>query len=118
MENNIDFFDSFESFIKAHKDNVFRIWKYKRMFTPYEIDNKFVDESLFEDDYCSYIVIKQVINLGNDYLIGYAEIFGEETEEEIERHLSGSQIEYVKLSEIQLKYYSEDAILLTPSEFD
>ena len=74
-------------------NRIFRMWKYKRMFTPYEQDQKFSDESVFEDDIATHIQIKEAIVLPDkDILIGY--------------HTMGFDdvIMYDKLSEIYLEY--------------
>lgn len=51
------------------KDTIYRFWVYKKMFTPYEIENKFSDESIYEDSYCNYAKILDCIPLtGGDFM--------------------------------------------------
>ena len=104
MENNIVSYDSFNAFVEAHKNDVFRLWKYKKMFTPYEMENKFIDESIYEDTTCSFVIFREVIDLGNDILIGYTEVFGEEDEFDFKT----ASISYAKLSEILISRYPDD----------
>lgn len=55
------------SFIYDNQDVVFCFTRYKRIFTPYEEDKKFVDESIFEDTIRGYI--RSAVDLGYDYLL-------------------------------------------------
>ena len=50
-------------------DTIFRLWEYKRMFTPYEQEEKFSDESLYVDDECKFVCIKDVIILPDGDLL-------------------------------------------------
>ena len=45
------------------QNTIFRLWEYKRIFTPYEQSNKFMDESPFVSRYCRCIIIKDIIAL-------------------------------------------------------
>lgn len=63
-------YNSFNDYLKSLPPNtVFRLWVYKRMFTPYEAENKFSDQSCFESDYCSHVCIKDVIELPDGDLL-------------------------------------------------
>ena len=56
--------ESFGAYIKTQPDNtVFRLWKYKKMFTPFEQQHLFSDQSVYVDSFCEYIIIDDVINL-------------------------------------------------------
>lgn len=96
------FVNDFEEFIRLNRNNIFRIAIYKRIFTPYEIENKFTDESIYEEYKCCKI--EQVIKINeDDYLlschgvdISMGEIF--------------DTIEFYKLSEIRLSYNPNDII--------
>lgn len=46
-------------------ERLFRVWKYKKVFTPYEMDKKFVDESPYEDDVCMYAWLDEVVEFEN-----------------------------------------------------
>lgn len=57
-------YNSFAEYLQSLPPNtVFRLWEYKRMFTPYEQAEKFSDESLLVNDECDFIRILDVINL-------------------------------------------------------
>lgn len=80
------------------EDRVFRLWVFKRMFTPYEQEEKFTDESVYEDDTCKFVMIKEIIELADgDYLIGFQDADRDD-----------EYLEYFKLSEIRLDYRPED----------
>lgn len=82
------------------QNRIFRMFVYKRMHTPYEQQKAYSDESLYEDIYCQYVFIREVINLGNgDYLLGVQETDCEELFE---------GLEYYRLSEIRLSYHPID----------
>lgn len=78
-------------------DTIFRMWEYKRMFTPYEQAEKFSDESLYVNTECEFVYIKDVITLPNgDLLLAVSPI-----------DLSG-YVEYHKLSNISLAKTDKD----------
>lgn len=80
------------------EERVFRMWVFKKMFTPYEQDEKFSDESVYIDDTCKFVMIKEIIELPDgDLLIGF-----QDTDSDIE------YLEYLKLSEIRLDYNPND----------
>lgn len=75
-------------------------------YTPYEVDNKFSDESLYIDDTYRHIQIKEAIELPDgDILLGFREVYDEES---IEKDWEESVIYYKKLSEIELTYFPCD----------
>ena len=86
-------YNSFGEYLKTLPPNtVFRLWQYKRMFTPYEQDEKFMDESQYVNVECDYIRILDVINLPDgDLLLATTYAYGD-----------GKCINYYKLSEISL----------------
>lgn len=102
-------YTNINEWLKDYEHKIFRMWKYKRMFTPYEIEQKFVDESVYESDVCEDIIITKIIPISNDdYLLGYIladsyiynEIVGKPEKDRLEW--------YVKLSEISLAYSEKD----------
>ena len=80
------------------EERVFRLWVFKKMFTPYEQYEKFLDESIYVDDECKFVMIKELIELPDgDLLIGFQEADSDNL-----------YLEYYKLSEIRLDYYQND----------
>lgn len=85
-------------------DRIFRMWKYKRMFTPYEQKEAFSDESIYEDDTCDYVKIREAIELPDgDILLGLQTI-----EDSSDLEDENSYLTYCKLSQIELAYNSSD----------
>ena len=83
------------------EERVFRMWVFKKMFTPYEQDEKFSDESVYVDDICKYVMIKELIELPDgDLLIGF-----QDTDDIDSDNL---YLKYYKLSEIRLDYCQND----------
>jgi hypothetical protein len=96
-------YSNFIEFAQAHKDIPFRFWVYRRIFTPYEQEKKFTDESYYEDTCCKIAYIKELIILpDDDILIGFVSIDYNETDIKC--------CEYLKLSEIRLVRYDGDLI--------
>ena len=70
MKVDIKEYKNITEWLKDYEHKVFRMWKYKKMFTPYEMEQKFVDESVYESDACEYIIITKIIPISNDdYLL-------------------------------------------------
>ena len=91
-------YNSFAEYLKSLPPNtVFRLWEYKRMFTPYEQAEKFSDESVYVDDECEFVCIKDVITLPDgDLLLAISPL-----------DLDG-YVEYHKLSNITLAKAEKD----------
>ena len=62
-----------ETWVHDNTDTFYRISRYKRLYTPYEQDKKYSDESVYEETYQGKIT--GVVDTGNDKLL---EIEGEE----------------------------------------
>ena len=111
--NDMLVYSSFSEFAKANKEKIFAFWVYKRIFTPYEEENCFADESCFEDMRCSYAYIRECIEfVDGDALIGFEDISDKD------------RIRYFLLSEIRLERCEEEEIIdndvdnLTIIDFD
>ncbi|MCZ2398147.1 MAG: hypothetical protein LC100_16615 [Chitinophagales bacterium] len=92
-------YNSFAEYLKSlPPDTIFRVWQYKRMFTPYEQEQKFSDESEYVNVECDYVRIRDVITLPDgDLLLATTYAWGE-----------SSCISYYKLSEISLGKNEKD----------
>ena len=67
-------YNSFGDYLKSlPPDTIFRVWEKKFVFTPYEQENKFVDQSVYENETCEFVTIKDVINLPDGDLLLAAE---------------------------------------------
>jgi len=92
-------YNSFGEYLQSLPPNtIFRLWEYKRMFTPYEQAEKFSDESLYVNDECDHVRILDVIALPDgDLLLATTYAYGD-----------GKYISYYKLSEISLGKSEKD----------
>lgn len=92
-------YNSFGEYLQSLPPNtIFRLWEYKRMFTPYEQAEKFSDESLYTNDECDHVRILDVIALPDgDLLLATTYAYGD-----------GKYISYYKLSEISLAKSEKD----------
>ena len=109
MNIDIKSYTTINEWLKEYEHKIFRMWRYKKMFTPYEIEQKFVDESVYESDMCEYIIITKIIPLSNDdYLLGYILVDGYNYNEIIDKPDNEKLEWYVKLSEISLAYSETD----------
>lgn len=97
-----------ETWFCDNSDRIYRFVVYKKLFTPYEQDKKFSDESQFEDNYFRFGFIEEAIELGHgEWLLGFREVI----EDEVCNYIS-----YFKLSDIQLSYFEQDQNMLNPEE--
>lgn len=58
-------------FLYLHKNLEFIVGVYKRVFTPYEVDKKFSDESVFSDSFKAYLVDFYELDKMGDYLLKF-----------------------------------------------
>lgn len=92
----------FETWVLDNSDRVYRYWVYKKMFTPYEQDQKFTDETCYECEECSFGCIQEAIELPDgDILLGFVDPADVGTGVE-------GYIIYQKLSEIHINYSPND----------
>ena len=97
-----------ETWFLDNSDRIYRFVVYKKLFTPYEQDKKFMDESQFEDTHYRFGFIKEVIELGNgEWLLGFREVIDGEV---------CSYISYFKLSDIQLSFFEQDQGMLSDED--
>ena len=85
-----------KKFIKKHKNVVFRYWLRKRMWTPYDFENKDPYQLEYGEEECSFGYFVDVVNLGYDWLIGISE------------SKEADYIEYFKLNDIEFAYSNTD----------
>ena len=91
----------FETWLLDYGDRLYRYLVYKKVFTPYEEQHAFEDESVYEDSHYELCQIAEAIDLGNgDWLLGLRPI-GDDGK------IYG-MIHYYKLSEIRLAFFEND----------
>ena len=91
----------FETWFLDYGDRLYRYLVYKKVFTPYEQQHAFVDESTYEDSHYELCKIEEAIELRNgDWFLGLRTI-GEDGK-------VYGMIHYYKLSEIRLAFFEND----------
>ena len=97
-----------ETWFLDNRNRIYRFVVYKKLFTPYEQDKKFVGESQFEDIHYRFCFIEEAVELGHgECLLGLREIIDNEVCE---------YIHYYRLSDIQLSYFEQDQNMLSNKE--
>lgn len=97
-----------ETWFCDNSDRIYRFVVYKKLFTPYEQEHKFMDESQFEDISYRFGFIEEAVELGNgEWLLGFREIIDGEVCE---------CVHYYRLSDIQLSYFEQDQDMLNEEE--
>lgn len=89
-------------------ERIFRLWKYKKVFTPAEVAAKYSDESVYEDDICTYVWIEEVIEFENGKILFG---FKDATQAMMYEHGETTYkppIEYMFDGEFSLAYYPDD----------
>lgn len=122
--------DGLEAFAEKYYGKVMRIWKLKKMFTPYEQDGKFTDQSIYECDMAERVFITDIYAIGNRILIGYTSVDGFDTSlvagdgRVVCKLYDVGNKDFAFLDEIELSYYGRDTdefladgiICLTPDD--
>lgn len=95
-----------ETFLLDTSDRIWSYCVYRRMFTPYEQDKKFSDESFYENgSHISHGMIVDAIDLGGGkWLLGIRNAW----EDGWGGWEHSEQIEYYMLDEIRLMYRKEE----------
>ena len=95
------FITDFETWLLDYGDRLYRYLVYKKMFTPYEQQQAFEDESVYEDYHYELCQIAEAIDLGNgDWMLGLRTV-------DDDGKVYG-MIRYYKLSEIRLALFEND----------
>ncbi len=89
----------FSDWLINKRDRVFAYQVYRRMFTPYEQEEKFEDESEFTDIHFQPARIVEAVELGNgDWLIGFHNLYDDGDNDP-------GDVYYYRLSDINLFTY-------------
>ena len=84
-----------ETWLLDNGDRVFDFCVYRRLFTPYEVEQAYIDETETGDSHRGYI--EEAIDLGGgEWFLGIREVF-------CDNNVSQS-VRYYRLSEIRLSY--------------
>ena len=91
-------------FWNKYKNTFVRYWIYRKpgLYTPYELDQKYEDESLFEDWMCQLAQVTDIFNLDNGDWLFEMDLY------DFDNHTRLDRQEFVKLSEIRLSCFEHD----------
>lgn len=90
------------TWVQDNKETVYRLWVKKHIFTPYEQDKRFVDQSIYNDSYAEFVRITNAIEIPNDVLLEVELLEGKDS------HNSMGIKHYYKLSDIHFSNYEYD----------
>lgn len=92
----------FETWLLDESERIYRYLVYKKVFTPYEQEKKYSDESEYENGgHYTLCHIEEAIDMGNgNWMLGLREIYDD--------GLVSSHIDYYPLSDIRLSCFDDD----------
>ena len=100
-----------ETFILDNQDKIFRYYKYVQVWTPFELDKKYSDESIFENGgYAEFVYIRQAIELPDGDVLLKMEVTHNPDDDILyqDEDKNDKLFKYEKLSNIVLEEYSRD----------
>lgn len=90
-----------------NEEKIFKIYRRKTLFTPYEQAHKFSDEQVWECVSESARIVEAIELPNKDTLLGFRTVYYEDVNDELKFTMS-TFIDYYPLSEIQLTDISEE----------
>ena len=101
----------FDTFLLDNQDKIFRYYKYKKVWTQFELDKKYSDESIFENgEYAEFVYIRQAIELPDGDVLLKLEITHNPDDDMLyqDEEENDRIYKYEKLSDIVLEEYTAD----------
>lgn len=103
----------FETFFLDNQNKIFRMYKYKKVWTPFELDKKYCDESVYENGgYAEFVYIRQAIELPDGDILLKLERTNDPEDKELYQDEDDEEkitiYKYEKLSDIVLEEFSID----------
>lgn len=94
--------------IEKYKNTIFRMFEYKKIWTPYEMDQKFMDESEFKNDHSTLVKVKEAVTLPNgEILLKLRDVDDEENEDD-DKNLHQAIYYWRNMKDIQLDQFDYD----------
>lgn len=104
--------NDFTEYIKSNPDQIYRFLIYRRMFTPYEMENKFIDDDEFIDSHYRFCKITNIFPVGDDFILEldlYSNDYSYDADGDCFECLSRDEHKMFKrLSEIELEIFDFD----------
>lgn len=66
--------DGLHALADKYYGKIMRMWHIKKMFTPYEQDKKFIDQTIYEDDVAEHVFITGFYQINNRVLVEYVSV--------------------------------------------
>lgn len=101
----------FDTFVIDNQGKIFRYYKYVKVWTPFELDKKYSDESIFENGgYAEFCYIRQAIELPDGDILLKLEITHNPDDDALyqDEDELDTIYKYEKLSDIVLEEYVGD----------
>lgn len=96
-----------------HDEKIFSVYRRKTIFTPYEQDKKFSDETVWEQVTNAAKIVEAIILPNNDVMLGFRDVWYDDVRDDDGNQINmpieeNSFIDYYPLSEIKLTDISEE----------
>lgn len=96
-------YSDFSGWAEKYKNQTFRMWIYKKAWTPWEEKNCKELDTPYVQDTCDFVILREIVMLPNgEIMIGYTLDEGDEVTDEY------NYVSYVMLSDIELSWYKGD----------
>lgn len=95
------FSESLNKWICNNQNTIYRMYEYKKVYTPYEQEHKYMDESMFISNYATFVHITEAIDIHGDLLLRLEEL-------NIDEMTQTGHFLIRRLSDIQLDIYNSD----------
>lgn len=86
------------TFLMDNRDYVYRLWVYRRMYTPFEKKQKSESATQYESSIAKLVRITNAIEIVGDILLEFEEVF-----DDSEFEVDGKYYSYYRLSDIHLE---------------
>ena len=96
------------SWIEKYKNTVFRMFEYKKIWTPYEMEQKFMDETEFKTDRSTLVKVKEAVTLPNGEVLLKLRDVDDEEDEDDDENLHQAIYYWRNMKDIQLDQFDYD----------
>lgn len=104
----MNYYETFNDFMtKSGDSKIFRVEKLRKIWTPEELEHKYIDQSEYDHlyDYCKIVDVIKLSENPSEYLLGLKEIYIDEEiidHEYITKIMESNTINYYNLKDILL----------------
>ena len=94
--------------IEKYKNTIFRMFEYKKIWTPYEMEQKFMDETEFKTDCSTLVKVKEAVTLPNGEVLLKLRDVDDEEDEDDDENLHQAIYYWRNMKDIQLDQFDYD----------